>query len=225
MGLFILFHLFTKAFHQKKNQFVNNHAIALLLCYVIGAYLIVVFTMSKAYYNHYFVVIIPLMVILSIKPIDSCKEKILSVGIMACIALFLLGGIFVYYKYPSISDKINKRFVYSQQMKSLDDFVASIPQDEKNDIWNYNGGFMCINALFHNGIIQRNRIILPFQMRVDNDLKEIGIIQDVEPKWIVINPSKPWIHSEDEEFIQLCYTKTFVSNVKPEDDIVFYRHK
>lgn len=203
---------------DKRGEFV-------LWTYVIGAYVLTVYTMSKAYLDHYFIVIIPIFVLILIKPFTRCRKKPILITTIFCVLFGAVSAGYGYYNTSIIDQKIDRFVRNNQHLKELDDYVATIPTEERNDIWNYTGRFVCINALLHNQIIQRNRIILPFQLNIDKQLREIGSIQENEPKWLVINPSRPWITKEDSIYVYSNYTKKYSSSIIANERVVFFRHK
>ena len=196
----------------------------IVLAFITGAFLLTVYTMSGAYFNHYFVVLVPTLVLAAIIPANLVGKKSMLIGIMLVGGVASIGIIAAYKIVPAIKMKVREKLSYSQNVKSLDDFIAAIPEGEKNDIWNYSGKFLCINTLFHNGIIQKNRIILPFQLNVDEELHEIGTIQEMHPKWLVASKSNPWLNPQDSLFVIENYTKRFSSEVLREYDIDIFQH-
>lgn len=102
--------------------------------------------------------------------------------------IFMMFFAFIPYKtYNAIKTGIINtpaRTFYGQ----TDEFINSLSNDEKNNIWNYNTTFRGLAALQRIGIVQVNRVILKFQMIISEKLRvsEMQRFEKKQPMWVMV---------------------------------------
>ena len=70
--------------------------------------------------------------------------------------------------------------------EETDELVRQMPQEERNRIWNA-AYFDGLSVLHRNGLVQANRVILPFQLQISERLmvSEKERFETVDPVWII----------------------------------------
>lgn len=190
--------------------------------YIVLSYIFAYLTMGKAYFSHYFLIIVPLAVLSSIIIVDNMSVKMIKLLVIAFGILSITGIVGVAITENPIKRIIERKVGYSGQFEAFfRTFNKTIPQNERNDIWNYSGRMMGANILRLNQITQCNRIMLKSP---DNHiLKEKVELTEYKPLWVIVNPDKPYYEEGDSLFIWSNYQPIMETEISSGDDVVFLR--
>lgn len=114
--------------------------------------------------------------------------------------IILLGAYFMQQTaYRCITNILYKeRYEYTK----FEQFVKTIDEEDKKRIYNY-ANFMGLNLLYENNIIQCNRIILPFQLDLSENLRQQESEKNISyynPKYILVDWN--FTHGEMSEYDQ-----------------------
>lgn len=143
---------------------------------------------------HYLIEFIPLLVA-SLACMHSFKIRYASI-----IILVLLYSKTVYRQFDCSHFLSSENEEYKE---AFDKVIAPIPMEERGNIWNMCGGYMAEDFM-RAGLLQQNRILLPFQMSISDRLyeEENEKIQKIKPKYVLFA-----IYSEDWQNQGLKYHK------------------
>lgn len=126
---------------------------------------------------HYLIIFIPLIVA-SLSCLAASKYKYVAFLLIAFVYSKTL------YRQFDISnfDFSGKNYYY----EAFNKLIAPIPDSERNNIWNLNGTFL-IDDFRNEKIIQKNRMLFPFQLSVSETLynDEYGKFQKTKPKYVI----------------------------------------
>ena len=153
-------------------------------------------------YLHYFIVYLPLFVFWGIV---FFRQKDRTVLIVLLVLLYSCScGSIRFLKRPIGQTRaLIKTIIVGNEehialYKEAGELVHFIPEEEREDIWNYNLMWNrkdCFSFLFHYGIVQCNRVPLYTMYLIDKKLKETDRIDKKNPKWVFIS------HEEDVDLI------------------------
>lgn len=142
-----------------------------------ASFVLTALTIGGASYIHYLEVFIPLL-IASFACMHSFKIKYASI-----IILVLLYSKTVYRQFDWSHFLTSESDDYKE---AFDKVIAPIPMEERGNIWNMCGGYMAEDFMCA-GLLQQNRILLPFQMSISDRLyeEENEKIQKIKPKYVL----------------------------------------
>lgn len=140
------------------------------------AHLFTIMTIGGSGYHHYLLIFIPLQVAcLALLP--RLKVRYLAVAIAFIVNIYLVWG----------SDFMH----FSTQQKDIFyeafcEVIKPIPESKRDKIWNLGGAYFAKDFM-KAGLIQQNRILLPFQLTTSERLyqEEKGKLQKVKPEYVV----------------------------------------
>ena len=190
-----------------------------ILYFLIPIFLLSLLLTGTNAYEHYYMVFIPLFLLFWV---FLFLQKNWSIILVSLSMLYCCS-------YGSSANYLkNARKVTIYRLKTImtgdsyfkdfyneaDKLVEMIPQEERNDVWNYN--LMWTNTpdfsiLYHNGIIQCNKVTFYPMYMVDNKLKELDCIEVHKPKWLFLSHDNDsyidyFKFAPDYEYIKRNYT-------------------
>ena len=188
--------------------------IPLVLSYLLG--LLVV---GSTLYRHYFLVFLPLIPITIACLRSSRYWKVYNA---------LLFAVFIIASFNPIVQVVDlvetQKYAILERKKQFKRVVSSVPQEERNDIWNYNAGD-ALDLLNEEGIVQCNRIILPFQIGISSRLatEEEGVFISQRPKWVLWMNGTSLGQNDDYSFLVSNYHRVDSTTVKLLNNVVLMR--
>ena len=176
---------------------------------------------------HYYIVVVPYFMLFFV---FLCLQKNKSI-IICSIAVLLASHIdtirtarklpITYYKQVSEVFKNGmKRPAYYEQTDKL---LENIPEEERNNIWNYNLDFDS-EMLWRKGIVQTNKVPLFLLYRVDENLKKEDDIIKKKPQYILFSEDHDK-DSLDYEYILTNYEKVAEMSTTINSSIVLFKRK
>ena len=141
---------------------------------IVLLYIITALSIGGRIYPHYFIVFIPLFV-LFFAYISNSRIRYWAIPIMAVVIGFL--------SIHEIDIDFSREYTPSKPFTQI---IKSVPESKRTEIWNMGGGLLACDFL-KAGIIQKNRILLPFQLSVSKRLydEENMKIQKVKPEYVI----------------------------------------
>ena len=200
---------------------INRKGNDIIFQYTIMAYCLLCLTLSKAYFYHYFIVSIPILLplvslILASNHFSFLYSKIFRWRyVLACVAIFSFVFVSILVK-PKIEDAIKRGEVYERGYHDFYSRYQSLSEDEKENIWNYNARFNGLNALYTINAVQMNRIILPSQLQVSSTLLEKAELREKKPLRILIDEKGKWYRPSDSAFVKNNYYVEYVVRLQTE---------
>lgn len=163
-----------------------------LAWFTLLAFLLILLTTGTAYFAHYFTLFSPLAVLsitLSIgeKPHISPRRWQL-IGAGGVLLLAGLAGIFHKEIRQTQADYVAREEAIAESSQLL----GSLNEQQKASIWNYNAMMAGANLLSRAGLVQSNRIFLPFQTDGDYGVEEKGKLEEVRPEIILLDEQTRW---------------------------------
>ncbi len=211
--VFILCFVISFSINRKDND--------IIFLYTLMAFCLLCLTLSKAYFYHYFIVSIPILLplislIIASNYFSSLYSKIFRWRyVLACVAIFSFVFASILVK-PKIEDAIKRGKVYERGYYDFYSKYQSLCEDEKENIWNYNARFNGLNALYTINTVQMNRVILPSQIQVSSALHEKAELREKKPIRILIDEKGKWYSSSDSVFVSKNYKIEYVIQLHTE---------
>lgn len=201
-----------------------------IIYYVIPSLIVMPCTFSQAYFGHYYIIALPVYLLIFgiiLKHIDACfsyrfikirKRFMLIGGTLVIISAPVVG-------YLGFCRMKNRAQEYKISIETTQAVFQEIPPEKWDSIWNQ--GFYGLNVLLDRNLLQMNRIILPFQSELSEQLQEIGSIREVNPPYIIVSELYPIASSEDSIYIAEHYDEWhyFKYPSKPIEEVILYRRK
>lgn len=142
---------------------------------ILIGYAITLLAIGGVHHYHYLIIFLPLIVFC----MGMIKGKY-RIVLFLCIILF---NVKTYYNQFS---KENFSLYREDTTTKLGCLLANIPTEEREHVWSYNGAFL-LREYIGNNFIQCNRLFLPWQMDISEDLKKTDYnkIAYVRPKYVL----------------------------------------
>lgn len=163
-----------------------------LTWFTLIAFILTLLTTGTAYFSHYFTLFAP-FVLLSISLsigksicISPCAWRYTGIGILI-ILISSLG--FFHKRIIQMSDSYITR---EKAISECGNKLNSLTKKQKASIWNYNAMMAGANILQCSGLVQSNRIFLPFQTNEQYGVTEIGKLRDIRPEVIIVDEYTQW---------------------------------
>lgn len=179
---------------HKRSLYTSFFTISFLFCF---------FTMGRTAFRHYMITVIPLFAMSSSYAFrNGIKEYVLSIMVYLLIAE-------PFFKKQIQYTMGQVKRAYVTFYKQADETISSIEESERDKIWNYNSELVGLGVLQHNKLIQANRVILNFQRKCSEKLEKSvnGKLQEMSPKYLLVDPTHRYISKEDSIFICNNYKK------------------
>ena len=141
---------------------------------IVLLYILTALSIGGRIYPHYFIVFIPLYV-LFFAYISNSRIRYYAIPIMAVVIGF--------FSIHEIDIDFSREYTPSKPFTQI---IKSVPESKRTEIWNMGGGLLTYDFL-KAGIVQKNRILLPFQLSVSKRLyeEENGKIRKVRPEYVI----------------------------------------
>lgn len=183
--------------------------------------------LGSAFYNHYYIVFIPLFVVYFAVMFRQNKSMmLLAVAVFCCtmqgynlVSFCKLARKECRWRVDMLKDE---KVCIGSFYKESERLLSNVPDDEKNDIWNYNLGWngrkSAFSILYHEGIVQCNLITIGR----DDRLQERDNLSEKMPLWVVVEGQgfeNQYIETNNDKVIQNRYeliavTDTTICNLK-----------
>ena len=193
--------------------------------FVVACFVLSYMTFGKTYFLHYFTVTLPLYVVALTSIMKSIEYNKIKYNYAYVLSFLLL--LIVYAVQSHIIPSNNRLSQFEEECVKTFPLINSIPMADRDSIWNYNGEMICTNILQSIRTVQMNRIFLPMQLGISENLKENGSVETVHPKWIVLKKNTSWSNDQkkDSMYIATNYSPIFESCGRPGRVVVFYKRK
>ena len=178
---------------------------------------------GKRDYYHYLLPLIPYIVLCFSLALEYSRKTFLRI-------VCPLFAIFAFQECRYISQAAAIRGMTAEVYEQTDALLETVPEDERNTIWNYNlfnlstqgpeSKLSLAGALLHKGLTPSNSIIISYDLMYFD--KERGI-RAKNPEWVLMSPEAAY--KKDFEFI---YENYILVAAAPEDfccDIRLYKRK
>lgn len=180
-------------------------------------------------YPHYFIVVIPL-VVSSFACLQRYKIKYPILLVLLLINMILIRRSQLTY-YPILP--------VNTYHESFMEVIKPIPDSKKGEIWNMGGG-MLARDFIEAGLVQQNRMLLPFQLSISERLlaEEGEKIQKVKPEYVLYAKfdyefensllkytTQNNYKESDSDYQFLVDNYDLISSVKREDDSMLYCYR
>ena len=195
----------------------RNQVLPLVLSYIIGLLFV-----GQTLFRHYFIVFIPLFVV--------------TWGVICSLRYSNIIKIIVIVTFVGASANPMRRYVehfyrggdvlVAMRCKQFRGMLEKIPITQRDSIWNYNAQ-EAMDAIVDAGIVQCNRVIIPFHLDISEKLaeKERNKIVKVQPLWILVNRKYYIDDAVDREFIEKSYIPVDSTYVEGMENIILLQRK
>lgn len=175
---------------------VYNTSFKRLLVLLIPILAFVVVLIGKMSFPHYYIVVVPYFMLFFV---FLCLQRNKSI-IICSISVMLASHIDtlktarktpkpkIEYAFNVIKNGLERSAFFEE----TDALLRFIPDKERDQIWNYNLDFN-LAMLWHNGLVQTNKVPLFSMYQVDNKLKEEDDIIKKRPEYVLLSEE----HSKD----------------------------
>lgn len=157
-----------------------------LVWFTLSAFLLTLLTTGRAYYAHYFTLFSPLIVVsLSLALGNSVfsikKPDWRLTGLVLLVLTAGLAGIFR----KAVMQKADNLVRREKAIAECSEVLNALDEKQKASIWNYNTMTAGANVLQRSGLVQCNRIFLPFQSMGDYGVEETKGLTETCPEVIL----------------------------------------
>lgn len=163
-----------------------------MMWFTLIIFILTLFTTGTAYFSHYFTMFTP-VILLSIS-LSLGRSVCLSARSWCCAGMGLLVLMIItfalFYQYFfRIADEYIAR---EKAITECRDKLNGLNKRQKASIWNYNMMMAGANILQCSGLVQCNKIFLPFQADKQYGISEKGELWDICPEVILIDEFTRW---------------------------------
>lgn len=159
---------------------------------------------------HYYIVVIPLFLAV----VGICAESDRYPLVVAMLCLLLVPT----YPYIRTRNRNVAKCLLADGNRVVQDYYDNtealfqmIPEEEQDSVWNYNLEYLSgrsydlapFSLLYHNGIVQCNKVVLWWHYYQDSDLLLTDSIITHAPKWVVLDRDSEFL--PDIGFIEQHY--------------------
>ena len=212
--------LYLLPFILKKRQIVIPLLLATLFTFI---------SIGGRSYPHYFIVFIPLLAA-SFACLPHYRIKYPVMLVLVLLNVTQIRRSWITYLPMAQNDTFHESFC---------EVIKPIPDAKKTQIWNMAGGFLARDFI-ESGLIQQNRMLLPFQLGVSERLfqEEGEKIQEVKPEYVIYavytdefdnSLLKYTVQNNykesDSDYQFLVDNYDLISSVKREDDSMLYCYR
>lgn len=201
---------------------ISNHGFKskeFLFCLI--CFLVTYLSFGKAFLRHYYTITVPIYALAFVAILSSDLLTKFPRWILYFCCLLVMSFAFLF-SGPSLFPDAKSE----EELKRLKYYTDTF--DKNASIWNYNAGFTALNVLQNSGLVQCNKILLPFHVDISDALSEICNIEEYSPDYIIANEGT---FDKDESkivsFVLENYELTFSSNnkINNKNRIVIYKKK
>lgn len=163
-----------------------------LVWFTLMAFVVTLLTTGKAYFSHYFILLAQIACLgisLSFGKAFRVKPRtwrLIGGGLL--VLLICLSYIFRSNLYGVAEKFILRERAIAECSKKL----KELNEKQKKSIWNYNTKMAGAGVLQCSGLVQSNRVFLPWQAEGNYGLKEYGNIREKGPEVILICEETQW---------------------------------
>ena len=194
-----------------------QQVIPLLLSFGVGLLLV-----GQTLFRHYFLVFVPLMAVTwGLLAGVTCSRVLRLVFLLTFIgASFNPLRRYVEHFAIGNNQKVHER---REQFTKM---IAQIPIVQRDSIWSYNAQ-EAMDAFVTAGIVQCNRIIIPFHLDISAKLAESekNKIVEVHPQWVLLNRKYAIHDAIDREYIGSNYVPVDSTYVEGIENVVLMHRK
>ena len=200
-----------------------------LVIFLISSFIFTYLTMGKGYFFHYFTITLPLFIVGLTLILDNQEVRLININKYLIVGIFVIFVFGCFIAWPYVYPRIQRGVIMENGLHAVRGELVNIPKYERDSIWNYNTGMTGANVLQSVNCVQMNRIFLDFQLKVSEDLKEVGTIQECCPRWIMISHGTTWDDNTkcDSVFIANNYMESFRTDFETDyiKDVIFYKRR
>lgn len=187
---------------QIKNKQLQNVNVPIIISYIAT-----LFAIGRFCYGHYLIICVPLFILSTCFILDSSlKTKVLTYIILFCIILecgrVCIGPL------DLLLYRFTKEPPHTERHEGFHRFVSSLPEEERQSIYNAGLNHMGSGLFADENIYQCNRIIFRGHLNVSSRLRkyeETHGIKDLQPTWILTQSPRP---EAADEYMATHYTLT-----------------
>ena len=214
--------------------FLNKSQYKFLFWFCFFTYIITSQTFSKIYFNHYFIIFLPIYCLLFSLIFDSkytdnilgiIKRNKVSFWGLVLISISLI----CYFAYPIVKKQIERGQIYDAAFRETKDFLYTLPSEDLDDIWNFNAKTQGLDILLLINRVQVNKMIQYNHLKKCPELKENlnETIIHARPHVILLYENTKWDEFDEKQvrFIRSNYSPIFTAQLKTNssDNILIYR--
>lgn len=190
--LSIILCVYGYSYSKNSKQYHDLIIVYFLILSFVFSYL----TLGRRPYLHYLITVTPLYVLAASYTFkESVREYFLSIFLISffCVRSITYNPWQIYGSWKEIPSSYKK----------ADLFIKNLDEGDKSQIWNYNTFFTGLQLLQHNKITQCNRVPHYHMLYNSTSLweSEMGKLEIHKPKYILIDPTRPYIYKEDSIFL------------------------
>lgn len=173
-----------------------------LIWFTLLAFLLTLLTTGSAYFAHYFTLFAPLTVLC----ISLSLGKSLYINprmwrrVVTGLLILLVCTFGVFHK--SLLQSADNFIAREKAIEECSDKLKGLSEKQKSSIWNYNTMMAGANILQCAGVVQCNRIFLPFQMDEQYGVMDIGTLEEIYPEVILVDEYTQWDESAANEVLE-----------------------
>lgn len=140
------------------------------------AFTLTILSIGGSGYHHYLLIFIPLQ-IACFALIPICRFKYLAISTMTIVNCYLV------YDFGYVNAPMFKK---DTDYDAFCKILKQIPESKRSEIWNMGGAYLARDFM-KAGIVQQNRMLLPFQLSTSERLyqEEAKKVQKVKPRYII----------------------------------------
>lgn len=160
--------------------------------FTLVAFILTLITTGTAYFSHYFTLFAPI-ILLSISlsigksiSVSPCTWRYTEIGTLIILIVFLC------FFHKGIIQMSNSYITREKAISECCNKLNMLTKKQKDSIWNYNAMMAGANILQCSGLVQCNRIFLPFQVDEQYGVTEIGKLRDIRPEVILVDENTQW---------------------------------
>lgn len=199
------------------------------MLFITFNFLFVYLSFGKAYYLHYYSITIPIYTVAFVLVLNSVWYKRIPYKKMFIVFVLIVGCICSIIIWPSIQKRFERGYIMEDGLKKIQANLQELPKNELDSIWNYNAGMTGANIMLTVGAVQMNRIVLPMQLDLTDELQEIGTIREIKPLWIMMAENTIWSANNkmDSVFINENYLLKITTDMKTDSlsNILLFRKR
>ena len=186
---------------------------------LLMAFVITLLATGRVIYYHYLTIYAPLWVI----AIAVILRSQWRTYVLSAVLLFLL---------PDIGGKVWRTLRHAQEdpapylafKQEFCDIVRSIPESERDSLWNYNATHVCADCLNDLHLTQSNLILFRYHLHIsDRMAAHKHALQRESPRWVLVADSH-FIRPDDQQFLDAHYSR-YAATRQGQVNVTFYHRK
>lgn len=163
-----------------------------VIWFTLIMFMLTLITTGTAYFSHYFTLFSPAVLLSNALTLGNSIHISSRIWRYAGIAVLIILISFLSFFRESILQMADDYIARERAISECSNKLNSLTMMQKASIWNYNTMMAGANILQCSGLVQCNRIFLPFQANGQFEVTEIGELRDVNPEVILIDEYTQW---------------------------------